>query len=135
MNEERLVLPALWETPALPSGHNGGPPLPGYRRWGTAEDVKEAILDALGQGMPVKAIARLPGMPPATTIRHWRERDEAFGQRFDLAQQLGWHELMDRVTAEMERNLEQHGHRYARKVFAMRRHQLARQAPSFFAGP
>ena len=137
MKVARDSLPALWQ-PLLPpppgAGHNGGPPLEPSLRSDRIAELRDVILTGLLEGAPLRAICRVEGMPPEATVRGWRAADVEFDQAFRWCQEEGWHDLAGRVLVETERNIEAHGWRYARTVFAIRRHQLARQAPSFFAG-
>lgn len=129
-------LPPLWSPPA---GHNGGPPLDGAtHRSGrptiSTPELREAILDSLADGVPARAICRVPGMPGRTTLQRWRWEDADFDRACRFAQRCGYEFLAEKVLDECERILERSGPEVARWVFNLRRQQLARMAPRFFGG-
>ena len=127
-------LPPLW----LPGpGHNGGPPLePERRRPGrpsiSTPALRDAVLDRLFDGVPMRAICREPGMPSRGTVQRWREADPAFDRMVRVCATEGYLHLAEKVVEEVERVLRAHGPRMARWVFNLRRQQLARQNPAFF---
>lgn len=127
-------LPPLWDRPAPPRpgpGHNGGPAsTPGHG--GPTQEVRQTLLDALGDGAPLQAISAAPGMPDEDEVHRWRASDAEFDRMFRLYQQFGWEHLTEAVFEETERNIEEHGWQVAERVFSIRRDQLARQAPEFF---
>ena len=133
-------LPPLWKPPkplATALGHNGGPPLE-PRRAGRPTKltpaVQDAIMDALLDGVPERAICAVAGFPHRTTLRSWRTTRPAFARAFAMAQHEGWAELAHAVFDEVERLLDSHGTAHARRVFSLRQWQLARQARSYFKG-
>jgi hypothetical protein len=118
-------------------GHNGGPPLrprpPGRPTISTPE-LRERVLDLLGEGKPLRAICRMPGVPTRRTIYNWRLADPDFRRSFDFMQREGYIGLCETVCDEVDRVLSKHGAEKARWVFNLRRQQLARMHPAFFGG-
>ncbi len=127
-------LPPLWTAPA-PIGHNGGPVLeprrPGRPSISTSE-LRDRILDLLGEGIPLRVICRTQGMPSRETIYRWRRSDPAFDRSFKFYQTEGYIGLVERVVEEVERILDKSGPKMARWVFNWRRQQLSRMNPAFF---
>jgi len=105
-----MNIPALlprWSSPA-PVGHNGGPSLlpraPGRLSISTPE-LRDRILELLGDGVPLAAICRTPGMPSRRTVNRWRGDDPAFERICCWAQEEGYVLLAHRVVEEVERSI------------------------------
>ncbi len=132
-----MNIPALlprWSSPA-PVGHNGGPSLlpraPGRLSISTPE-LRDRILELLGDGVPLAAICRTLGMPSRRIVNRWRGDDPAFERMCCWAQEEGYVLLAHRVVEEVEHSLMTRGPAMAQFIFNMRRQQLARQAPAYF---
>lgn len=127
-------LPPLW-SPPVPLGHNGGPPLgqraPGRPSISTPE-LRGRILDLLSDGVPLRAICRVPGMPNRRTVHRWRGDDPAFERQCRRAQEDGYVLLARRVVDEVEAAMKTRDAASARLIFNIRKQQLARQAPGYF---
>jgi hypothetical protein len=132
------MLPLL--TPPAPFGasrHNGGPPLeprlPGRPTISTPA-LRERILELLGEGIPLRAMCRTEGMPSRGTVYGWRRADPEFNHQCHRWAQEGRIHLVETVSDEFERVLEEHGHVVARRVFNLRKRQLVRVNPRYFGG-
>ncbi len=127
-------LPPLWTAPA-PIGHNGGPvlePRPPGRPSISTSELRDHILDLLGEGIPLRVICRTQGMPSRETVYRWRRADPAFNRSFEFYQTEGYIGLVERVVEEVERILDKSGPKMAGRVFNWRRQQLSRMNPAFF---
>jgi hypothetical protein len=132
---EAAELPPLWSEPPG-FGHNGGPPLDPPRRPGrptiSTPELREAILEHLADGVPLRVICQAEGMPNRSTVYRWRRDDPAFDRSFGLMQHEGYIGLCEQVFEEVERVMEKRGAKVARFIFNLRRQQLARMNPRFF---
>lgn len=129
-------LPPLWTAPA-PIGHNGGPvlePRPPGRPSISTSELRDRILDLLGEGIPLRVICRTEGVPSRETVYRWRRSDPAFDRMCIFAQEQGYIDMAERVVAEVDQVLERRGVAWARLVFNWRREQLARMNPAYFGG-
>ncbi len=127
--------------PALPLAsprHNGGPALEPPHRLQRGRpsictpEVQDAIMDQLGEGIPLAVIGREPGMPSAPTISRWRRADRKFDEACRFAQQWGYDALAENVFEEVQLNIDRLGCRAARLIFNLRCQKLARQVPRYF---
>lgn len=70
-------LPPLWDTPApYRSTRNGGPPLEprsAGRPTIDTPELRDRIFELLCDGMPLRAICRVEGMPARRTVQDQRE--------------------------------------------------------------
>ncbi len=68
-------LPPLWDTPApYRSTRNGGPPLEprsAGRPTIDTPELRDRIFELLCDGMPLRAICRVDGMPARRTVYNW----------------------------------------------------------------
>jgi hypothetical protein len=134
-------MPPLWAPPAPmpPSSrhHNGGPPLeprdPGRPGISTPE-LRERLLELLCEGLPLRVICRMPGMPSREAVYAWRRIDPAFDRSCRFMAQEGRINLIELVSEEFDRLMEQAGPAVARRVFDLRRRQLVRVNPRYFGG-
>ena len=128
-------LPPLWSSPA-PIGHNGGPAFspraPGRPSISTPE-LRDRICELLCDGVPLAVICRTSGMPSRSTVQRWRRDDPAFDRSCVWSQEQGYDLLAHRVVEEVEVAMKTRGVAMARLIFNLRRQQLARQAPGYFA--
>jgi hypothetical protein len=128
-------MPPLWAPPAPmpPSSrqHNGGPLLeprgPGRPRISTPE-LRERLLALLFEGLPLRVICRTPGMPSREAIYAWRT-DPNFDRSCRFIADAGRINLVELVSEEVDRLMEQAGPDVARRVFDLRRRQLVRVNP------
>jgi hypothetical protein len=131
--------PPLWETPAqFHRAHNGGPPLEprtGGRPTISTPELRARILELLGQGLPLRAICRVPGMPHRVTIYAWRRSDPAFDRQCEFWAQCGREHLVEMVSAEFDEIIQRYPPKVARRWWNLRRRQLIRVNPRFFGGP
>ena len=89
-------MPPLWAPPTpmppINRQHNGGPPLeprrPGRPGISTPE-LRERLLALLGEGLPLRAICRTPGMPSREAVYAWRRADPAFDRSCRFMAQAG----------------------------------------------
>lgn len=127
----------LWPVPAH-IGHSGGPPLDRPGRFDPnpsvlTPELQEALFDRLSEGIPLRVICRLRGMPSRATIYRRRRTDREFERRFRAATEWGVQALVDRASAEFEWHIENSPLEVARHVFNVRRSQLARMNPKVFS--
>jgi Helix-turn-helix domain len=132
------ALPPLWETPApYRELSNGGPPLEprsAGRPTISTPELRGRILDLLLEGMPMRAICRVAGLPSRSTVYGWRRGDPEFDRQVEFMAQEGRFHLISLVGEEFERMLQEHPPRVARRVFNIRRRQCVRVNPRYFGG-
>jgi hypothetical protein len=108
-------------------GTAGGPPLeprdPGRPGISTPE-LRERLLELLCEGLPLRVICRMPGMPSREAVYAWRRIDPAFDRSCRFMAQEGRINLIELVSEEFDRLMEQAGPAVARRVFDLRRRQL-----------
>jgi hypothetical protein len=128
-------LPPLWAEPP-PRGHNAGPPdLEEQQDSQPAEaapDLRARLFELLGEGVPLRVICQMAGMPGRTTVYRWRRADPAFDALFLMWQREGFDTLAERVVEEVERVLRESGAEHARFIFNWRREQLTKMNPRQF---
>jgi hypothetical protein len=134
-------MPPLWAPPApmppINRQHNGGPPLEPRRRGRpriSTPELRERLLALLFEGLPLRAICRTPGMPSREAVYAWRRADPKFDQSCRFMADAGRINLVELVSEEFDRLMEQAGPAVARRVFDLRRRQLARVNPRYFGG-
>lgn len=73
------------------NGRSG--PAPNYTR-----EIGDRICMLLADGVPVRHIAKMPGMPTRGTIKNWVTRDhDGFAARYQRAYRLGLDEMADEL--------------------------------------
>jgi hypothetical protein len=131
-------LPPLWETPApFHRRDNGGPPLNGKGGPPTIRtpEIRERLLALLGEGIPLREICRVPGMPSRSPIYRWRRADPEFNDQFESAAEWGRQLLVETVSRQFDEIIKNHPPKVARRWWNLRRRQLIRVHPVFFGGP
>jgi hypothetical protein len=132
-------LPPLWDTPApYRSTRNGGPPLEprsAGRPTIDTPELRDRIFELLCDGMPLRAICRVEGMPARRTIYNWKARDPEFDRQLSFAAQEGCIRLVETVSEQFERIVQAHPPKVARRWWNLRLRQLIRVNPRFFGGP
>lgn len=131
-------LPPLWEEPApYRRLSNGGPPLEprsAGRPTISTPELRERIYELLLEGMPMRAICRVPGLPSRSTVYSWRRADPEFDRLVEFMAQEGRIHLVELVSDEFDQIIDEHPTRVARRVFNIRRRQLVRVNPRYFGG-
>jgi transposase len=134
------TLPELYERPRpYHPTSNGGPPIEG-RKAGrpsvSTDDLRDAIVDRLADGAPMRAICMTSGFPSAMTVRRWRKADPAFDRVCELASEEGRIHIVQTVSALREEVIKQYPPKVARKWWLQVRQRLLRLNPRFFGhGP
>lgn len=59
--------------------------------------VREEVLEAISEGLSVRAVSRLPGMPVYETIMKWVLRDPEFRERYQMAKTVGYQDVVERL--------------------------------------
>ena len=98
------------------------------------EEVRERFLELLAEGVPARQICRTPGFPCNATFYHWRKTDPEFDRRVQVMAQFGRDVLIDTVSEEFERILEEYPPKVARKWWNLRHRDLVKVNPRFFGG-
>ena len=134
-----LVSPGpLWDTPApYRSTRNGGPPLEprsAGRPTIDTPELRDRIFELLGDGMPLRAICRVEGMPARRTVYNWKARDPEFDRQLSFAAQEGCIRLVETISEQFERIVQTHPPKVARRWWNLRLRQLIRVNPRFFGG-
>jgi hypothetical protein len=123
--------------PPSDTRHNGGPPLEPRRRGRptiSTPELRERVLELLGEGLPLRALSRTPGLPSREAVYKWRRADPEFDRSCRDSAQAGRINLVEMVFEECDRLLEEAGAAVARKVFNLRRRQLVKVNPQYFGG-
>ena len=132
-------LPPLWDTPApYRSTRNGGPPLEprsAGRPTIDTPELRDRIFELLCDGMPLRAICRVDGMPARRTVYNWKARDPEFDRQLSFAAQEGCIRLVETISEQFERIVQTHPPKVARRWWNLRLRQLIRVNPRFFGGP
>src|SRR5207244_1610099 len=91
------------------------------------EELRQQILLALCEGVPLRAICRRSGMPSRRTIYNWRSADPVFRQQFDFAGQEGQAERCLSLVDEVDRLLKAgRDPRLVALVFRIKAHEIDR---------
>lgn len=61
------------------------------------EEVRKEVLDCIAEGMTVRQISRLPGMPNYRVILRWCQHDPDFKAAVQDAKTVGYQEIVDRL--------------------------------------
>ncbi len=61
------------------------------------QDVREEVLAGIAEGLTVRAISRLPGMPCYRLIIKWCATDPEFKAAYQDAKTVGYQEIVDRL--------------------------------------
>ena len=89
----------------------------------------------MGEGVPLRAICRTPGLPSRDAVYDWRRADSEFDRQCRFMTHEGYINLLDTVSRELERIVQDYPPKVARRVFNLRRRQLIQVNPRFFGGP
>ena len=126
----------LWDTPApYRSTRNGGPPLEprsAGRPTIDTPELRDRIFELLCDGMPLRAICRVEGMPARRTVYNWKARDPEFDRQLSFAAQEGCIRLVETISEQFERIVQTYPPKVARRWWNLRLRQLIRVNPRFF---
>src|SRR5690349_18857119 len=78
--------------PVTPAKRLGRKPRVAY-----SERVEAKILEKLRDGETLTAICKAKNMPRASLVRQWAAADEAFGEKYQRARELGCHAMADKI--------------------------------------
>jgi hypothetical protein len=113
-------LPPLWDTPEPYRGtRNGGPPLEprsAGRPTIDTPELRDRIFELLCDGMPLRAICRVEGMPARRTVYNWKARDPEFDRQLSFAAQEGCIRLVETISEQFERIVQTHPPKVARRT-------------------
>lgn len=63
------------------------------------KDVAKTICEHLAQGMTLREVCRMDGMPPESTVRLWALDDrEGFAAQYTRAREIGYHAMADDIV-------------------------------------
>lgn len=61
-------------------------------------EIADSVCEKLAEIGNLRAVCRLPDMPPESTVRLWAVQDvDGFGERYRDAREIGYHTLADEV--------------------------------------
>lgn len=66
------------------------------------EGIKAEVITHLRNGLSLRAISRMEGMPSHVTILDWVAADEGFADQYTRAREIGWNLRAERAVEQAE---------------------------------
>ena len=66
------------------------------------ESIKAEVINHLRNGLSLRAISRMEGMPSHVTILDWVAADEGFADQYTRAREVGWNLRAERAVEQAE---------------------------------